>query len=106
MLDDLISLHQEVMANTPRSFLRYLFEDINWQAQGLCILGDRGVGKTTLICQDLLKRYKTVERALYFSADNINVTSLGLFNIAKQFFSYGGEALYIDEVHKYPGWST
>jgi predicted AAA+ superfamily ATPase len=69
-------------------------------------VGDRGVGKTTMICQDLLERYKTPDRALYVSADHVTVLSYGLINIAKDFFAEGGEALYIDEVHKYPEWST
>ncbi len=105
MLEELVSIHQEVMLRTPQKFHRYLFPKINWKALGLCILGDRGVGKTTLICQDLLERYQSPARALYLSADNINVVSMGLFNIAKYYFSHGGEALYIDEVHKYPNWS-
>lgn len=105
MLEELLLVHTEVMSTIPMSFERYLYPLINWKAQGLCIMGDRGVGKTTLMCQDLLKRYKTPDRALYLSADHINVISYGLFDIAKSFFSYGGEALYIDEVHKYPEWS-
>lgn len=105
MLEELIFIHQQVMNKTPISFIRYLYSRVNWEASGVCILGDRGVGKTTLLCQDLLNRYQTPDRALYLSADYINVISYGLVNIAKQFFSYGGEALYIDEVHKYPEWS-
>ena len=105
MLEELVQIHQEVMSSTQTTFSRYLFPKINWKARALCIVGDRGVGKTTLLCQDLLKRYHTPERALYISADHINVLSFGLLRIAKDFFAYGGEALYIDEVHKYPEWS-
>lgn len=106
MLDDLFEIHREVMATTQTSAKRYLYDKINWDAHAICIMGDRGVGKTTLMCQRLLKEYKTVERALYISADNIVVESLGLFKIAQNYFSYGGEALFIDEVHKYPNWSV
>ncbi len=105
MLEELIAIHQEVMATTPLTFKRYLYPKIHWDAAGLCLLGDRGVGKTTMLCQDLLERYQTPDRALYMSADNINVISRGLFNIAQYYYSHGGEALYIDEVHKYPNWS-
>ncbi len=105
MLEDLVAIHQEVIATTPKAIKRYLYPRVNWTAKGLCILGDRGVGKTTLLCQDLIERYKTPDKALYLSAGHINVNSYGLFNIAKSFFSYGGKALYIDEVHKYPLWS-
>lgn len=106
MLEELALAHQEVVSQIPTSFKRYLYPQINWKAHGICILGDRGVGKTTLLCQDLLERYRTPDRALYLSADHVNVISYGLVNIAKSFFLYGGEALYIDEVHKYPEWST
>lgn len=105
MLEDLIQIHQEVMSTVPTSTKRYLYTQINWNAAGLCIVGDRGVGKTTMVCQDLLERYKTPNRALYVSADNVTVLSYGLFNIARDYFAEGGEALYIDEVHKYPDWS-
>ena len=105
MIEELVAIHQEVMATTPKTFKRYLYPKINWKAKGLCILGDRGVGKTTLLCQDFLERYHNPEKALYISADHISVVSYGLVNIAQRFFSYGGEALYIDEVHKYPDWS-
>lgn len=106
MLEEFMACHLEVMRGVPQRFKRYLYPQINWKAGSLCIVGDRGVGKTTLLCQDLLERYKTPSRALYISADHINVISYGLVEIAKDFFAHGGEALYIDEVHKYPEWST
>jgi uncharacterized protein len=106
MLEDLIEMHQEVMKTTPMSIKRYCYPLINWKSNGICILGDRGTGKTTMICQYCLETYQTPDRGLYLSADHINVISYGLFNIAKSYFSEGGEALFIDEVHKYPEWST
>lgn len=105
MLEDLIQIHQEVMSSIPLEVKRYLYDLINWKSAGLCIVGDRGVGKTTMICQDLLERYQTPNRALYISADHVLVLSLGLVSIARDYFAEGGEALYIDEVHKYPDWS-
>lgn len=104
-LQDLFAIHREVMATVAHKIKRYLFNRIHWKAQSICILGDRGVGKTTLICQHLIEEYKTVERALYISADNIHVNAQGLFKIAQNYFALGGEALFIDEVHKYQNWS-
>ena len=106
MLEELIAIHHEVMSTTVTKMRRYLYDKIHWNTQAVCLLGDRGVGKTTLMCQKLLEDYQSVERALYISADNIHVTALGLFKIAQEFFSYGGEALFIDEIHKYPNWSV
>ena len=104
MLDTLISMHQEVISTTPTDQQRYLLNQINWKAQAICLIGSRGVGKTTLMCQHLLRNYKDVSEALYFSADNIYVTSTGLLAIAENYFKYGGKALFIDEIHKYPNW--
>lgn len=106
MLSELYALHNEVMATTPLDFIRPLLNDINWSNQAVCILGDRGVGKTTLLCQRLLEEYKTDDKGLYISADNVLVIGVGLFKIAMEYFGSGGEAIFIDEVHKYPGWSV
>jgi uncharacterized protein len=105
MIEDLTQLHLEVMSTVPKDFKRYLYPQMNWSAAGICVIGDRGVGKTTMVCQNLLEKYKTPDRALYISADNVMVLSTGLLTIARDFFHDGGEALYIDEVHKYPNWS-
>lgn len=91
MLEDLIVIHREVLKNIATQVRRYLYDKINWDTQAICILGDRGVGKTTLLCQHLMQEYETVERALYISADNINVTSYGLFKIAQKYISLGGK---------------
>jgi len=106
MLEELVAVHQQVMQSTPILVRRYCYPEINWDLNGICILGDRGVGKTTLVCQHCLEKYQTPDRGLYLSADHIHVISYGLFNIAQCYFAEGGEALYIDEVHKYPEWST
>ena len=106
MLEDLVEMHLEVMKKTPQKIRRYCYPTMNWKSKGICILGDRGTGKTTMMCQYFLETYKTPHKGLYISADHIHVISYGLFNIARDYFAEGGEALFIDEVHKYPEWST
>jgi predicted AAA+ superfamily ATPase len=105
MLQDLIHLHQELVESLDLKRKRFLYEQIHWESQAVCVFGARGVGKTTLLCQRLKEAYGNVERALYISADNIHVQSEGLLNLATQYFALGGEALFIDEVHKYPNWA-
>jgi uncharacterized protein len=105
-LEELMAIHGQVMSTIPTTTKRYLFNGIDWKTKAICVQGERGVGKTTLICQYLLEQYQSVDKALYVSADNINVTALGLFNIARTFFSYDGQALFIDEIHKYPNWAV
>lgn len=105
MLDSLFAIHQNVMRQLPLEWKRYLYPQIKWSTQALCLTGARGVGKTTLLLQHYHDRYNSVEKCLYLSADNILVIAEGLFNIAQEYFQYGGEALIIDEIHKYPNWS-
>ncbi len=106
MLQELRHLHQELMAAADANIKRFLYSKIAWDSRAICIYGARGVGKTTLLCQFLLKKYGMTARALYISADNIHVLSGGLLNLATEFFAMGGEALFIDEVHKYPNWTV
>ena len=72
----------------------------------ICIMGARGVGKTTLILQYIKKRYKGREnRALYVSLDHLWFASNSVLDLADDFSKKGGELLVLDEVHKYPNWS-
>lgn len=100
-----MDLHQQLMSTMNEMSKRFLYDHIHWDNQAICIHGARGVGKTTLLCQYLLEKYQTVEKALYITADNIHVLSNGLLTVATQYFNLGGTALFIDEVHKYPNWS-
>jgi len=81
---------------TPK-FKRYLFETIDFKSKLIGILGQRGVGKTTLIKQ--ISQYYDLpnSKMLYISADNITQT---LSQIAIEFTALGGKLLIIDEIHK------
>jgi len=81
---------------TPR-FKRYLFWQIDFKSKLIGILGQRGVGKTTLIKQIAQNYNLPISKMLYISADNIQRT---LSDIAIEFSSFGGKLLIIDEIHK------
>lgn len=81
---------------TPK-FKRYLFNEIDFASKIIGILGQRGVGKTTLIRQIAQNYELPSSKMLYISADNITDS---LSEIAKQFSAYGGKLLIIDEIHK------
>lgn len=90
---------------TPMSYYRSFHEAINWQNRLICIMGQKGVGKSTLMLQHI-KKYDDLDETLYVSADNMYFAGHTLYELAGIFFSQGGKRLYIDEVHKYKGWST
>jgi hypothetical protein len=68
------------------------------------IIGQRGVGKTTLLLQYLKEHFK-VHEYLYFSADDVYIADTKLYDIADEFSRLGGKVLVIDEIHKYNNWA-
>lgn len=103
-MEQLYELFYARLNNTPQSFRRYLFDEINWSNRMIAVVGARGVGKTTLLLQKIINDGK--ENTLYISADNMYFSQHTLFDTASEFSKKGGKKLYIDEIHKYPSWST
>jgi len=68
------------------------------------IVGQRGVGKTTLLLQYLKTDFKLTEY-LYFSADDVYIIGSSIYDIADEFVRLGGKVIVIDEIHKYKNWS-
>ena len=85
---------------------RYLYDKINWSLKSIGILGQRGLGKTTMMLQYIKENFTNKNTALYVSLDNPYMQSVSLFEFAKYFEQHGGEVLFVDEVHKYEDWST
>ncbi|MCR4964135.1 MAG: AAA family ATPase [Bacteroidales bacterium] len=69
------------------------------------LVGPRGVGKSTLILQHILKE-SDKQKALYVSADTTYFAQHTLVEVASEFVKEGGTHLYIDEIHKYSEWSS
>lgn len=104
MVDNsLYSIMEEQLRLTPTSFRRYLYADVDWNGRLTGIVGPRGVGKSTMMLQHI-KENKQVKN-LYVSADNTFFSNHRLVELASDFVKEGGKHLYIDEVHKYEGWS-
>jgi len=93
----------ELLKCTPIDFVRYKYDEINWDGRLVGIIGPRGVGKSTMV----LQRIKQSEEGthLYVSADNVYFTNHSLVDFADEFIKEGGTHLYVDEIHKYSGWS-
>lgn len=94
----------QMLEHTPMNFLREQINTINWDCRILGILGQKGVGKSTLILQHI-KLENKINESLYVQADDIYFSANTLIGLAKDFFARGGKYLYIDEIHKYENWS-
>jgi len=69
------------------------------------IVGARGTGKTTLLLQKLAQFQKDGHEVLYVRLDDLYFADHGIYGLADIFRKNGGKYLYLDEVHKYSGWS-
>ena len=103
-MEKLYELYAKKLKTVSTDFVRYLYNQINWDSQLIVIMGARGVGKTTMVLQRILLTDAKKE-SLYVSADNTFFAGNTLYDIATKFAQEGGKVLYIDEVHKYQDWS-
>jgi len=90
-----------------KDFIRYLYTEIQWHNRLIAIIGARGTGKTTMLLQYIKENYEPSSgEVLYVSLDHFWFTVHHLTELADEFVKNGGKALFLDEVHKYAGWST
>lgn len=102
----LINYMKEQLELVSLAFKRYNYDKLPWEARLVGLMGPRGIGKSTLILQHIKsKSLEEQAKSLYVSADHSYFTTNTLIETANQFVREGGEWLYIDEVHKYEGWS-
>jgi predicted AAA+ superfamily ATPase len=86
--------------------IRSTMQQINWEANLIAVRGSRGVGKSTLLRQYIKLHYPMGSReALYCTLDSIYFAQHSLLSFAEEFYQHGGKHLFLDEVHKYEGWS-
>lgn len=105
-MEKLFKRHDEEIAAVPMSMVRSMMRVIDWSSRLLIIKGAKGVGKSTLMQQYIKMNFKAGDRnVLYCSADSSYFSTHTLLDTADTFVMLGGRYLFIDEVHKYHGWS-
>ena len=100
----LVARYRNILKNVDTSYVRNIHSTIPWNDRLIAILGARGVGKTTLVLQHI-KLYEDVDTTLFVYADDLWFSTHSLVTLAEIFYTNGGRALYIDEIHKYKNWS-
>ena len=103
-MDRLYKTYGRLLAETDLSFTRYLYEKINWDNKLIVIKGAKGVGKTTMLLQHILRTFEDKQKALYASLDHIWFANHSILDLAEYHYTHGGTHLFLDEVHKYKGW--
>ena len=81
-MQTLYDQYNQLMELTPMNFFREQHDTINWDVRILGILGQKGVGKSTLILQHI-KRAGNKDESLYVVADDIYFSAHTLLETAK-----------------------
>jgi predicted AAA+ superfamily ATPase len=101
-MEDLFEISNRLINNTSNTFQRSMYNLIDWNQSLIEIRGSRGVGKTTLMLQKAKDVKSKGLTTLYVSLDLPYFFKASLFDFVNEFVKYGGEYLFIDEIHRYP----
>lgn len=105
-MEKLFERHDAYLSAISMDYVRDMMQRINWDARLIVIRGPKGVGKSTLMKQYIKSHFDADDRhVLYCSADTNYFSTNTLVDVADTFVKRGGKWLFIDEVHKYTGWS-
>ena len=104
-MQELVHKSDRLIQAVPVQLQRKIPGNINWEWRLNSVVGARGTGKTTLLLQRAKSLKAQQEEVLYVSLDDLYFTENNLVSLAKQFERLGGKYLFVDEVHKYPGWA-
>ena len=104
-METLREISRQYIADTDMTFIRYALDKVRWDQRLTGITGARGAGKSTLMLQYLKTYYSGSNKVLYTSCDDLYFGNNTLVSLADAFVKQGGTHLFLDEVHKYPGWS-
>jgi len=104
-METITRLYKRLLDSTKLNFVRYLYYEIDWTNRLIAISGARGTGKTTLMLQYIKQEVVDKTKALYVSLDNIWFATHTLSELVEDFYTIGGNAIFLDEVHRYPNWA-
>lgn len=104
-MEQLFEYFKRKLNETPTDLIRYKYSEIKWEGHALGLVGPRGVGKSTMLLQ-YIKMQLEGRDTLYVSADHLYFASHTLVDLADRFYKMGGKHLFIDEIHRYEGWSV
>lgn len=101
----LFEYSNKLISETETGFLRYIYNEINWNNRMIGLIGPRGVGKTTLVLQ-YIKQNLNPSDTLYITAEDFYFVDNKIIDLVDTFVKFGGKNLFIDEIHKYENWAT
>lgn len=103
-MEILVRTYKRRLAEVETKIHRFLYSEIDWSQPLIGIKGQRGVGKTTMMLQRIKEIDPEGSKSFYANLDNIWFADHSLLDLAEALLSRGVTHLYLDEVHRMPGW--
>jgi hypothetical protein len=107
-MDELYQLSLQFLHARNQNYRRYFIRDNSLNEKMSILVGQRGVGKTTLLIQyllDFVDGNLASKKILYVPSDHFSLGNRSLYSITETFVLNGGEFIAFDEIHKVPNWS-
>ena len=101
-MDRFISKSEKKRNEVTEAFTRYLLPEVDWNQRLILLLGHRGVGKTTLLLQQMKA---DVSKSIYLSLDDYYFEEKRLIEVVGALYGLGYRSFYLDEIHRYVHWS-
>jgi len=105
-VDRFFRTHQYLVDHLESPVRRQLMDEIDWSHRLIGIKGSRGVGKTTFLLQYAKQYVGSEHSCLYVNLNDLYFTVRSIVDFADEFRKKGGKTLLIDQVFKYPDWSS
>jgi len=106
MIDYLRDAFKRLISDTKTDLHRYLFDSFHINNRMTGIIGQRGVGKTTLMLQYIKEKLASQSNIFYASADHIYFSSHTLLEFVDALYHKEGiDCFFFDEIHTYPNWA-
>lgn len=103
-MDILRQRYRKLLSTVSTNIHRCIYYEIDWTQPLIGIKGQRGVGKTTLMLQRIKESDPTGDSSFYASLDHLWFADHSLIDLAETLIQQGVSNLYLDEVHRLPGW--
>lgn len=103
-MDILKRRYRKLLSEVRTDIHRFIYHEIDWSQPLIGIKGQRGVGKTTLMLQRIKEIDPSGDASFYASLDNLWFAEHSLIDLAEKLIDEGVANLYLDEVHRMPGW--
>ncbi|MCX7115244.1 MAG: AAA family ATPase [Gammaproteobacteria bacterium] len=107
LINELYILSRRFLDIHHQTYQRGILQDFMRARLGV-LIGQRGVGKTTFLIQQLLKVAQhnlLSSEILYVPTDHFLIGQGSLYEIAESFHQMGGKCIAFDEIHHYVDWS-